>query len=262
MHEPPPPPPHDDFYIGYVDRAPRSLARFVRRSIALLAAFGAGAALLAAAGQQRFDVATFEYGHTTNVAGRITAAPYPALLVQRPGAEASDHPMSRYHLVARGKHGADQLVHELDGRSVDAAGTLIYRDDQTMIEIGPAAVVPNTRPAGGGVTLRRPDVLGTVTLQGEIVDSKCFLGVMNPATWTPHRACAVRCVSGGVPPMLVVRDANGVAAYVLLADAQGRPSGSTLLDLIAEPVEVRGRLERHDGQLFLFADRSSYRRLP
>jgi hypothetical protein len=60
----------------------------------------------------------------------------------------------------------------------------------------------------------------------------------------------------------VVRGSTGVVAYVLLADAQGQPSGKTLLDLLAEPVEVTGRLERHDGQLFLFADRSSYRRIP
>jgi len=42
--------------------------------------------------------------------------------------------------------------------------------------------------------------LGTQTLVGEIVDSKCFLGVMNPGQLTTHRACAIRCISGGVRP--------------------------------------------------------------
>ena len=47
--------------------------------------------------------------------------------------------------------------------------------------------------------------LGKQTFVGEIVDSKCFLGVMNPGRLTPHRACAIRCISGGVPPVLLVR---------------------------------------------------------
>ena len=40
--------------------------------------------------------------------------------------------------------------------------------------------------------------LGAVTLTGEIVDSKCFLGVMNPGNLKPHKACAIRCISGGI----------------------------------------------------------------
>ena len=248
--------PQDEFYIGYADRAPAGIARFVGRWTALLVVIGTCAALLVAASQQGYDAATFEFGQARAFQGMIATSPYPALLVERPGKS-----VSRYHLVAPGKHGAGALVHDLDGRPAELAGSLIYRDDQTMIEVAAGSLAPG-RPEDSPVGSRpEPDILGTVTLQGEIVDSKCFLGVMNPATWTPHRACAVRCVSGGVPPMLVVRGSAGVVAYVLLADAQGRPSGKALLDLIAEPVEVTGRLERHDGQLFLFADRSSYRRI-
>jgi len=42
---------------------------------------------------------------------------------------------------------------------------------------------------------------------GEIVDSKC-LGVMTPGQLTTHRACAIRCISGGIPPVLHVRQTN------------------------------------------------------
>jgi hypothetical protein len=163
--------------------------------------------------------------------------------------------------VAQGKHGADDVVRTYDGQEAAVSGTLIYRDDQTMIEVTPGSVESSAPGNVGPAATQTVEDLGTVTLQGEIVDSKCFLGVMNPATWTPHRACAVRCVSGGIPPMLVVRDSSGVLLHVLLADARGRPIGKALLDVIAEPIEVTGRLERQSGQLFLFADRSSYRRI-
>ncbi|NNG15062.1 MAG: hypothetical protein HKM89_01190 [Gemmatimonadales bacterium] len=256
-------PSNDEFYIGYADRAPMGIARFVRRWVGILGAVGVGVALLGALTQQSFDDATFEFGQTREFQGHIEATPYPALLIPRPGTTDPALSVSRLHLVAPGKRGADDMIGAFDrqGGAVALSGTLIYRDDQTMIEVIPGSIAPSAPGDVGPATTQTMEDLGTVTLRGEVVDSKCFLGVMNPATWTPHRACAVRCVSGGIPPMLVVRDSAGVLAYVLLADARGRPNGKALLDVIAEPIEVTGRLERHNGQLFLFADRSSYRRI-
>src|SRR5947207_1819862 len=99
-------------------------------------------------------------------------------------------------------------------------------------------------------------VLGRRTLVGEIVDSKCFLGVMNPGQLTPHRACAIRCISGGVPPVLVVRQKNGPAIYLLLVASDGKP----VLDIVAEPVEITGEVEREGDLLILRADPATYHR--
>jgi hypothetical protein len=92
-----------------------------------------------------------------------------------------------------------------------------------------------------------------VVLVGQIVDSKCFFGVMKPGELAPHRACAVRCISGGIPPVLVVRDAEGSAAYYLLADEDGRAVNERVLDKIAVPVSVAGELVRHGDLLVLRA---------
>ena len=100
-------------------------------------------------------------------------------------------------LVAPGKHGADTLVAAFEGKHVRLQGQLIYRDGQTMVEIDPktiTAMEPTENPA-----LETAD-LGTATLTGEIVDSKCYLGVMNPGRGKVHRDCAARCLSGGIPP--------------------------------------------------------------
>ena len=103
--------------------------------------------------------------------------------------------------------------------------------------------------------------LGEQTFLGEIVDSKCFLGVMKPGHLKPHRSCAVRCISGGVPPVLLVRDADGNATYLLLVGSNGEALNHQVLDLIAEPVEVTGRLWRYDNWLVLRADLEAIRRL-
>ena len=92
------------------------------------------------------------------------------------------------------------------------------------------------------------------------MDSKCFLGVMNPGQLTPHRACAIRCISGGVPPMLLVRQSDGSAIYLLLVSSGGKAVNKQVLDLVAEPVEITGEVERQGELLILRADPATYRR--
>ena len=103
--------------------------------------------------------------------------------------------------------------------------------------------------------------LGSYTLRGEIVDSKCFLGVMKPGRRKPHRACATRCISGGVPPIFFVETVAGEHDFLLLVDEAGAPVNDRVLDLVAEPLEITGEVRRHGAHLVLAADPASYRRL-
>ena len=88
-------------------------------------------------------------------------------------------------------------------------------------------------------------VFGETTLTGELVDTKCYFGVMRPATGKVHRACAIRCLSGGVPPGLLVQDDAGDAWVYLLA-GDGEPLDYNI-EWAALEVTVRGRLESHGG---------------
>ena len=103
--------------------------------------------------------------------------------------------------------------------------------------------------------------LALVTLTGEIVDSKCFLGVMNPGQLTPHRACAIRCISGGCPPVLLVRQKDGPPAYFLLVSADGKPVNKQVLDMVAEPLQITGEVVRLGEMLVLKANPTTYRRV-
>src|SRR4030095_4982537 len=96
------------------------------------------------------------------------------------------------------------------------------------------------RPSATG----SPVSLGKQTFVGEIVDSKCYLGVMNPGALTPHRACAIRCISGGIPPVLLVRQPNGPPLYFLLVSREGKPVNKQVLTLVAEPVSITGEVQR------------------
>jgi hypothetical protein len=84
---------------------------------------------------------------------------------------------------------------------------------------------------------------------------------MAPGDTKPHRACAARCISGGIPPVFLVRDADGRAAYLLLLSADGEAVNDEVLPMIAEPLEITGTVERHADLLVLRADPATYRRL-
>lgn len=236
----------DEFYVGYLPKAPAGIARRTRFFViaALVLGLGAGLALIASHGP--FGPGVFEFGNERSFEGVVRLAPYPTLELARPG--AADASTSAYLLVAPGKFGANEIVEGFAGQRVALEGTLVYRDEQTMIE-----VVPDSVRALGGEAPAPPPVerLGRLTLRGEIVDSKCFLGVMNPGNLKTHRACATLCISGGIPPVLLVREREGAARYLVLVSPEGRPINEAVLPYVAEPIEITGDLERH-GDLELF----------
>jgi hypothetical protein len=93
--------------------------------------------------------------------------------------------------------------------------------------------------------------LGRFRLRGELVDSKCYLGVMKPGRGKPHRGCAARCLSGGIPPLFLVEDEVGERVALLVVTRDESPLPRSLLDRVGEPLELEGDVERVDGMLTL-----------
>jgi hypothetical protein len=269
----------DEFYIGWEDRAPAGYARATRRAVAFTLALALFGAVGFAAAQRTIGLSAFEWGRVKDFTGILRSQPYPHLLVPRPGKSGGQAAFSSYYLVKPFKFGLDsETARQLDGKAVSLRGTLIHRGNQTMIEVadnsirdldGNAPLTPALSPSEGervpAGRVRGSSVasvnLGQQTLVGEIVDSKCYLGVMNPGSLIPHRACAIRCISGGIPPVLLVRQTNGSALYFLLVSRDGKPVNKQVLNLVAEPVEITGEVERQGELLILRADPTTYRRV-
>lgn len=250
----------DEFYIGWEAKSAPGIGKVVRRVVILLLILALLVPVVLAVSQRMIGVSVFEWGHHKTFAGVLQVAPYPHLLVPRPGRVEEQGEFSTYYLVAPWKFGLDrEALRAFDGKAISLQGTLIYRGNQTMIEVVPGSIAATNPTTVGSLPQRMS--LGRQTLVGEIVDSKCFLGVMNPGQLTPHRACAIRCISGGVPPVLLVRQQHGPAIYLLLVSAAGKPVNKQVLDLVAEPVEITGEVERQGELLILKADPATYRRV-
>jgi hypothetical protein len=157
---------------------------------------------------------------------------------------------TRYLLVGRGKHGADAITAGLDGRWADLTGTRIARGEREMLEVQSDGIaLASPASASPELDVPPPVSLGRQTLSGEVVDSKCWLGVMHPSTGSVHRGCATRCVSGGIPPLLMTRDSTGAVRHYLLTDSAGRPARQ-FVRLLGYPVRLTGEVIQ-DGDLLI-----------
>jgi len=220
-----------EFYVGYLP-IPPGLKRFGRRVIGALGVLAAGVAIALVLAQRPFAASAFEFHEYHDFQGVLISNPYPALVVP------DGLP---WLLVGPGKHGFPTPI-GLDGRVVRIRGERILSGRDRAIEL---------QKLEAGASGERPVELdlGTAELIGEIVDTKCYFGVMNPGNGKVHRDCAARCLSGGLPPALLVRDSAGEARTVLIANWRRE-----LLDHVAEPVTLRGRLASSAGRLILYAE--------
>jgi hypothetical protein len=75
----------NDFYVGYLPKAPTALARFVRKVTIALGLLAVTAAFVLVIGQMQFANSVFEYGKLNNFEGIVVTRPFPTLLVTRPG---------------------------------------------------------------------------------------------------------------------------------------------------------------------------------
>src|SRR6266849_6326619 len=201
---------NEEFYVGYLPKAPASLAKVVTRIVTGLVLAGLAVGALLIFDQPPFAASKFEYGEYREYSGVIEEWPYPILLT-------SD---SSFLLVAPGKHGLSAVVKGLQGMSIRLKGSLIERGPDRMLEVLPGSM--QDTPPLHVRNASEPIDLGSVRLRGEIVDSKCYLGVMNPGNGKVHRDCAVRCISGGAPPAFVARDESGESRTLLLVGPDGK----------------------------------------
>lgn len=244
-----------EFYIGYEARTPAQTARFLRNRVLVMLALGVGVAATLSAQRGPLPAKVFEFGVEREFIGWVREFPVPRLLVPDPGGSE----ISSYLLTQGGtKFGGAGLSAGYDGAQVRVRGALIYRGDHTMLDLNPESL---ERIEGEAAPVSTTEDLGDHRLLGEIVDSKCYFGVMNPATGKVHRACAARCISSGNPPIFVVNDPSGRTLQFLLVGPKGEGLHQEVLPYVAEPVAIEGRVTRIDHLLVLSAAPQSIERL-
>ena len=240
---------NDAFFIGYAGVPAGLRTWLIGIAGLLLAAFAAGSVLLAAT-QNDPGPGAFQWdAGVQTVTGVIETRPYPVLHASPSAAFPQGH---GYLLSGDGKRGVQGAAGPLDGQLVEARGFLIKRGSLDMLQLGgddglrlspTLNVTPARAPA--------PVDLGRWRIKGEICDGKCAAGAMRPGTGLAHKACANLCLIGGAPPVLVTAAPVAGSSFFLLGGPAGEPLPARILDYVAVPIEVEGRIERR-GDLTVF----------
>ncbi|HUG63204.1 MAG TPA: hypothetical protein VMP03_15260 [Methylomirabilota bacterium] len=243
--------PDHGFFVGYFKSVPPAVKRFsLAAGVALVSAFVAAAVALAVAtgdpGSGRFDN---ELGPEA-MTGVLEQHPYPILRVPALGGR----PARAVMLSGQGKAGVQDPSAALAGKTVEVGGVFVKRGDVDILLVGGRV---GLRAAEGDPP--PPEIapavpLGRWRLTGEICDGKCYAGAMKPGRGLAHKACANLCITGGLPPVLVMALPVEGATMVLLADRDGGPLPDAVLDYTATPVEIEGTLERRDDLLVFRVD--------
>lgn len=243
-----------DFFIGWDRKSGETSvkrSRFAVLIISLLAVFLVG---IVAALQATIGKGFFDFGHTQEFNGLFISKPYPMLLSEKP---IEGH--STILLVNEWKFGLSNEVSEsFHLKSVKVKGTLINDEHQAMIEVVNEGIIPDEAFSTSDIIDNRVENIGTRTLSGEIVDSKCWLGVMNPGSRKTHRACAILCIKGGIPPILVSQTSEeNPSGYYLLVGTDGSPINEQILDYVGLPAQVEGQVKKIAGLFVMRIDPSS-----
>jgi hypothetical protein len=235
----------DDFFIGWAETPKVDRRFFFGAGLGLLAGTAAVAGGVAAL-QRPMGKGDWNMGEIREWRGIATAEPYAMLRTT----DLDGTPRTAL-LGCQGKCGVSAKIGALAGKPVIVQGSLIQRGTHSMI-----AVVDGLdwirEDVGGdidGLAFPKPEPVMEVSLNGEILDTKCWFGAMRPSSGKVHKACASLCIRGGLPPAFYVKDPKDQSALMIMTSG-GFGHNKDLLAYVADPVSITGQVQRF-GDLFL-----------
>ena len=133
----------DDFYIGYLPKAPKAIAKMVISSIVVIGLLMSVLAFVIGNSQEKVQSNAFEFGKITELTGVLYEKPVPNLVIQVGEDITGKKLYQSVLLVGLGKFGATEMVkyfqskakQPLDQSLITIKGTLIYSDGKTLLEL-------------------------------------------------------------------------------------------------------------------------------
>lgn len=245
------------FFIGWADTPPADRRFFLRAGLGLTAAAG-GLGFGLAALQPAPGPGAWNPDAVRDWRGIVSAEPYAMLRTNDLGGGPRTALLS-----CLGKCGVAARIGALAGMPVVVTGSLIQRGVHSMIavdEVGDWIRHDEAAQPDPGLAFPALQLVGDVSLAGEILDSKCWFGAMRPSSGKVHKACAALCIRGGIPPAFFARGPGGQEALMIMQSA-GRAYGPELLPLVGDPVRLTGRVFSQGDLLVLDAPWAAIRRV-
>lgn len=223
------------FFIGWLG-LPRSLWRFTAAIVVLTIAFGAGLAAALVQAQPPHLTGTWDPSGERVIEGELVTRPYPMVRVAANGGRTAYSVL----LVDEWKFGLPLSPEFHDGDRVRVTGFAIQRGDVTVLQVDDK-LTPLGHPDTGSVAVPLHSA-GIITIAGEIVDSKCWTGAMNPGEGKAHKGCGSLCLLGDIPALFVAFDGGAGRRWYVIADRAGGSLGEGLRYRIGERLTLTGEV--------------------
>lgn len=237
----------DEFYVGYLPVMPPITRSFLTKVVVATAFVVVLTCGLVVLNQREFTTNNFEYGISTQLEGVVYKTPVPHLVVNL-GVDQYGKKLSKtVLLVGQGKAGAakaierieDRLGQSIVGRQIVLNGYLIYGDGKALFQIMDSK---NINPVMSFNTMEAQSAMidmGESSISGEVIDPKCYFGVMKPGEGKAHRSCAIRCIAGGIPPLFHVSNSS---EYYILMGQNFEPINQHVLGLVGDQIKLSGKV--------------------
>jgi len=214
--------------------------------------------------QKKIANSAYRYNEVAEYTGVVSNIPFPHILFSK-GKDVFGNPLHEVlPLVNAWKFGADSLINNWNQANKNGMatiqGTIIIRDSVKAMEL---TSKENSFLASKSQSINSKPIvekIGIVTIKGEIIDPKCYLGAMNPGEGKPHRSCAIRCISGGIMPMITYWE-NKQKKYAVLLGENGEKINNQVLDFVAEPIEIKGVLYKYENWNYVYINPNFIKRL-
>ncbi len=238
----------EEFFVGYLSEVPSKTASIIRKVIIGIGITVVIVGFLLVYSQGEFSTSNFEYGEYKNVEGYLFKEPVPHIKVPLLDTTGKTE-YNSILLVGFGKMGAgntlkgfENQLGNLDGKFIRITGQKIHGQGKALLQIEENAMPEILKSPVKGI-VSGIDETGGASMRGEIVDPKCYFGVMRPGEGKPHMSCAIRCISGGIPPVFFsVEDQE----YYLVLDENLQPANQSVTGLVGYELSLAGRTARLD----------------
>ncbi len=243
-----------NFYIGWQNDTPDRNKKALKALLIPLFILLPLLAGLIVRYETEFNDHQFELGTLREFQGIYFNSPRPVLLLD-PTFVPEGYDREAL-LLGFGKFGADPTMKALEekegrfeGKRIRLRGTLLKGDGKILIELseGKASLLNVERSITYPMRQTTPKA---VALQGEIIDPKCWFGAMKPGEGKVHKSCAIRCISGGIPPVLRVKK-TAVTSIIFSKEKGTKTSMKPFLNLLLNPLPFKGKFTiKTDGMLY------------
>ncbi len=234
------------FYIGWQPIANKIFSLFAKKASITIICITMLAAALISFNQKHIAASQFIFDDKKEFTGQLILKPFPALRTVK-GKDIYGNPIVKtYPLINVWKFGADTIVKEILGNAAFAdvvlKGDILVRDsvEEIVLNYGASAIQIKNKISTLDY-VKMSEGKDTI-INGEIIDPKCYFGAMNPGEGKPHRSCAIRCIEGGIMPMVTYKEADGKINYAVLLGANGESLNKVIAYAVAEPVQLKGKL--------------------